>query len=138
MNRRHLVLLLSGEKPLLLETPTDPIYAIEDQFEIVLQSLHRRDQWTPSDRPLKDSVDDKQHNQEKVDREDLRATTGVCLPSRDDEGAKLEIWRRAQTVFQRKAPLVEGAEEVLRCLVHSFTLALLTQGEEKVQVRRNL
>lgn len=64
--------------------------------------------------------------------EHLAASPGL----RDDEGAKLEIWRRAQTVFQRKAPLVEGAEEVLRCLVHSFTLALLTQGEEKVQVRR--
>lgn len=53
-----------------------------------------------------------------------------------DEAAKDRIWKLANTVFDRPAPLVEGAEDVLRQLQSQCPIVLLTRGHETVQRKR--
>lgn len=53
-----------------------------------------------------------------------------------DKDAEEEVWQRAASVFESKAPLVEGVASVLDELSSAHNLALLTQGESSVQERR--
>jgi putative hydrolase of the HAD superfamily len=53
-----------------------------------------------------------------------------------DKDVEEEVWRRAARVFERKAPLVSAARDVLEELASTYRLALLTQGELWVQERR--
>jgi putative hydrolase of the HAD superfamily len=48
----------------------------------------------------------------------------------------LEVYRASATVFDRPAPLLAGAREVLESLTGKFHLALLTKGDLDVQNRR--
>lgn len=53
-----------------------------------------------------------------------------------EESVTQRIRKLASSVFRRDAPLVPGAESVLRKLVPKFRLVLLTRGHESVQHKR--
>jgi putative hydrolase of the HAD superfamily len=65
--------------------------------------------------------------------EDVAAATGVAV----EAGARQEIDRVARGVFERRVPLVDGAEETLSALrACGYRLALLTKGDPAVQSAR--
>jgi FMN phosphatase YigB (HAD superfamily) len=56
--------------------------------------------------------------------------------ARVDPEARARVRRAAASVFKRKAPLMNGARQVLEQLRHDHRLALLTQGDPVVQQKR--
>lgn len=53
-----------------------------------------------------------------------------------DPVVKKRIWDASSKVFESAAPLVPGAKEAVECLARTHRLALLTQGDTRVQRKR--